>query len=184
MWVRGGKGMCPQDGLMLQRYSGENIPQNIVVQRCVRCGKWWFPGDYLFQYKPAIESKINYFRSWGITADLASMVLPILSLVVLVGGITATVGMVRYRQQAETQATAGVQGFAARYLGEGKEQLLFRSTQPVMTVEVRRFGSQEGWVTKETIQENGVHVVNLENLSDQMKYEVRIRGKVYGFETQ
>ena len=82
-WLNQGTNACPVDETQLARYKGESIPVTLVVKRCERCGRWWFPTDTLLQYKPAVAAKLNYFRLWGLPADVKSVALPALGLILL-----------------------------------------------------------------------------------------------------
>lgn len=104
VWLTGGKGMCPQDGTMLQKYMGDAVPGNIDVKRCIRCGKWWFPGDSLHEFKPAQEAKSLYFRLWGITQDAATLILPIIAGILVVGGLGASLFLVKNEQRVQVSA--------------------------------------------------------------------------------
>src|SRR3989344_912795 len=48
-----GTGVCPVDATTLNRFKGESVPANMLVKRCDRCGRWWFPMDTLLNFKPA-----------------------------------------------------------------------------------------------------------------------------------
>ena len=94
LWLKGGKGECPQDGLMLTRFRSESVPENVEIKRCIRCGKWWFPRDNLFEYKQAVEAKLRYFQLWGKTIDFEAVALPILVLVILLLGLYVGVKLI------------------------------------------------------------------------------------------
>ncbi len=96
--LREGRGMCPLDGLPLKRYTGESVPQQIIVKRCDRCGKWWFGGDSLFEFKPAQEIKIRYFQMWGLPAQVTNILLPVVAVIILALGIYLGMKLARSRQ--------------------------------------------------------------------------------------
>ena len=104
MWLRGGKGLCPLDGIILKRYIGEGVPQQMEVLRCVRCGKWWFPRDSMYEYKQAAEAKGNYYRLWGLKGDMESLALPILGLIVLLMGLFTGVRLILEHPEILTRA--------------------------------------------------------------------------------
>lgn len=106
--LRGGKGVCPLDGLPLQRFSGESVPHHIIVKRCGRCGKWWFGGDSLFEYKPAQEVKVKYFQLWGLPADVANILLPVVAVIVLAVGIFLGMKLVQSQQRELIKAVEKV----------------------------------------------------------------------------
>lgn len=79
---------------MLTRFRSESVPENVEIKRCIRCGKWWFPRDNLFEYKPAVEAKLRYFQLWGKTIDFEAVALPILVLVILLLGLYVGVKLI------------------------------------------------------------------------------------------
>lgn len=97
--LQGGTGVCPLDGLPLTRYAGESVPTSLAVKRCGRCGKWWFGGDSLFNYKPAQEAKVKYFQLWGLAADVSSLLLPIVAVIILALGIWMGLNLVQSQQR-------------------------------------------------------------------------------------
>lgn len=174
--------MCPLDGVLLQRYTGESVPRTMVVKRCIRCGRWWFPADMFFSYKPAAEAKVNYIRQWGIASDVGGMILPIVSVAVLLMGLGVTAGLVRIRQQATISATTGLRDYAGVYVGSGQALLTFTSDQPTEAIEYRLIDSDE-WLTAVVYSENGYYKATLENLTEGEKYIVRIREREYVLNT-
>jgi hypothetical protein len=152
----------------------------MVVQRCSRCGKWWFPGDSLFSYKPAVEAKINYLHQWGITSDVASLVLPVLMVAVLIMGTVAGVGLVRKQQQARVAASLGLRELAVTYLGGGKGLIVFKVNQPVSEVEYKPVG---GWTWNKVAvtPKDGYYMGNLTGLVEGKDYYIRVVGKEFKF---
>jgi len=103
-WLNQGTNACPVDGAQLVRYQGESVPPNIVIKRCDRCGRWWFPTDSLLSYKPAQEAKLNYFKLWGLTADVASLALPALGIVLVLLGTVVGTRLIQQRQGSAIEA--------------------------------------------------------------------------------
>lgn len=106
--LRVGGGVCPLDGLPLKRYVGENVPPQLLVKRCDRCGKWWFGGDSLFSYKPAQEAKVKYFQLWGLTSDVNNLLLPVVVVVILALGIWVGLDLIRSQQRELIKAVESV----------------------------------------------------------------------------
>lgn len=156
MWRGGGKGVCPQDGMMLQRYRGESMPPMLAVSRCARCGKWWFPGDTLFSYKPAVEAKISYFQQWGLTGDLNGLALPIISIAVMITTLGLAVNYSRMQQETAVQADLGIRHMAIAYLGDGKAMVSFSSQQAVKQV-AYRLRSSKNWTIVLTEKEGDLY---------------------------
>jgi hypothetical protein len=180
IWTKGGgKGTCPVDGTYLTRYVGDAVPPNMTVTRCARCGKWWFPGDSLFAYKPAVEAKVNYFSKWGITSNMASLVLPVLVIAVLAAGTVAGVRLVMRQQQDRVAASLGLKDLAVTYLGGGNALVVFKLNQPVNQVEYRQAGG--GWLPVPVSAGNGYFTGNITGLSEGENYYLLVAGKEFSF---
>lgn len=96
-WLSGGSGLCPQDQTALRRFTGQGIAPNLVVLRCDRCGKWWFGGEALFDYKPVTLVK----AAGGYTGR----VIPALAIVViLLAGLLAGIQLVSQKVQVQVPA--------------------------------------------------------------------------------
>lgn len=176
VWITGGNGMCPQDGLLLQRYRGESIPNNLTVSRCIRCGKWWFPGDTLFSYKPAAEAKINYFSRWGLTGDLSGLALPIISITVMIMTLGMAINYSRIRQQTTIQAEAGVRNVNFTYLGNNQLLVSFSDTQSINSISVRAEEDQL-WTIIPITGQTGLYKVTLSGLVTGKNYVFSIGDK-------
>ena len=103
-WISGGKHLCPIDGTILIRHSGESIPAFIETSRCARCGRGGFPRDSLFVYKPAFEAKVKYYKLWNLAARLEDLMLPIVVIIVLLAGLVVALRLVQERQQVAVPA--------------------------------------------------------------------------------
>jgi len=184
VWLSGGKGVCPLDKSHLQRYIGESVPQNVLVQRCPRCGKWWFTGDGLFKYKPAAEAKLNYFRLWGITSDLKGLALPIVGVVMLVLGTALGVSMVRTTQDPAINASVGIRSFSGTYLsGEGMLLVVFESGLPLENLEYR--GPRDSdWIAVQLQKKNGLFEAKIAGVEMGDIYDIRVAGKIYQVEVK
>jgi hypothetical protein len=177
---RGGKGLCPADQTILTRYVGEAIPPIMVVVRCSRCGKWWFPGDSLFSYKPAIEAKINFLRQWGITGNAVSLVLPVLTVAVLALGTVTGVDLVRKQQQANVAATMGLRELSVTYQGDGRGLVVFKLNQQIEQIEYKTAGAWI-WNKAEVTVRDGYYLGNLTGLSEGAEYFLKVAGKEVKF---
>jgi hypothetical protein len=108
----GGTDTCPlHKEVRLERYEGESVPENLKVFTCPVCHWWWFPENTLFEYKPAQEAKVNYYKSWGMPADLKGLMLPLMALLVLIGGGVVTLRLVKEQQYALLQASGVIKNF-------------------------------------------------------------------------
>lgn len=106
-WITGGKHVCPMDETLLVDHGGESMPVFVEAQRCARCGRWWFPGDALFVYKPAAEAKVNYYRSWNLAASLEELMLPIAVTVIILAGLTIAWELSQVRHEPGVAAYGG-----------------------------------------------------------------------------
>lgn len=179
-YLSGGKGVCPADGSILTKYDGEQVPINTIVQRCERCGKWWFPGDSMFTFKPAVEAKTMYFRLWGLPFKPTAVMLPLLLVSVLLGGAAVGVSLVQREQRPVTEAAAEISEFSGNYLGKGEAIIVFRSKNEVGGVEYKEAGKTE-WRAIDAERVNDYKIVYLSGLSEGGVYEVRIAGEIWGF---
>lgn len=179
-FLTGGRGVCPGDGLKLVRYQGEQIPVNVSMMRCERCGKWWFPGDNLFLYKPAVEAKTMYLRLWGVPFQPKSVLLPLVLVTLLLGGAVTGVTLVQQRQGVPTAAKGLLTEFSGNYLGRGEAIIGFKSRIAVSEVEYRRADDKD-WEWADVVFMNGFYVVNLAGLVEGEGYVVRIAGEEWGF---
>ncbi|MBI2008044.1 hypothetical protein HYS82_00080, partial [Candidatus Amesbacteria bacterium] len=124
-WLNQGTNVCPVDGVQLVRYQGESVPGNVVIKRCDRCGRWWFPTDSLLAYKPAVEAKLNYFKLWGLTADVASLALPALGIVLVLLGTAVGTKLIQQRQASAVAAQTIVTDFSTTSVGMGEVLMSF-----------------------------------------------------------
>ncbi len=95
----GGEVNCPVHGLRMPKYEGDSVPGDVDAKRCVVCGWWWFGGNSLFDFKPAQEAKMAYFRYWGSRSQVTGLLLPMAVLVVLLAGLTVTLYLISYQQR-------------------------------------------------------------------------------------
>ncbi len=172
--------VCPTDLTPLTRFTGESMPTNLPVEKCDKCGWWWWPEDTLFRYKPAQEAKINYFKLWGKAADATALILPVMSVVLLIVGAAIGVGLVKVRQESSINASGYARAFFATYLGNGREFISFQSMQKIDSVEYQAKGLAY-WTKMNVSSENGVYTLEIKNLKEGERYSVRILGKEFEF---
>lgn len=173
-----GSGACPVDGAKLERFEGESVPGSVVTKRCPKCGWWWFGADNLFKFKPAQEAKVNYYKSWGITSSLTAMLLPVLSLVVLVGGAVVGVRLLQTRQ-VPVNAASVVSRVSLTYVGNGEAVVGFFSQIEVGAIEYRRIDDEEWFRVPVVKGFGGQYETRLTQLEEGMEYRVRIGERVY-----
>ena len=179
-WLNLGDNSCPVDSTKLVRFRGESVPTNMVVKRCERCGRWWFPTDTLLEFKPAQEAKVNYFKLWGMITDVSALLLPALGVVIVLVGVVVGGRVVQERQQAAIEAASLVQGFGTTDLGNGNVMVVFYSPAVISEVEYKKESDVE-WKKVEARFENKVYTVRLSGIEEGGEYVVRILGKEFGF---
>ena len=179
-WISGGKGVCPLDQSMLVRYTGDAVPKTIPAMRCPRCSKWWFPGDSLFDFKPAQEAKVSYFKWWGVTADLAGMILPVATVVLLTAGVMGGVILVRQKQQIGVPASSGVRDFRVAYQGRGKVIIWFNAEAQMTEIEFRVV-SETQWSRVGVQRSGNGYEAEIYGLVEGEKYVARIGGREFEF---
>lgn len=166
-----GKGVCPADGSKLKRFKGDFIPPKVNAKRCDRCGKWWFPSDSLFTYKPMPTAKVNYFQGWGIKAMMILLV---------VMGTAIGVRWLLQKQQAGIAASLNISEMSVTYAGYGDGLAVFKINQPVTEVRYQMSGSLL-WQKVPVQGVNGYDVARFTGLVEGGHYIVSVLGKEYGF---
>lgn len=182
---RGGSGNmeCPvHAGTQLNRFQGDSVPMDLKVYRCSICHWWWFPQNTLFRFKPAQEAKVNYYKAWGMPADLKGLMLPILVLIVLVFGGGVALQLIKQQQYALLQASGAVTGFTTVRTDPDQVLVIFKSTVPISQVDYRPVGSRT-WTEIPISSETQMYQIRLSNL-EPGEYEVKILGKIYSFRSQ
>lgn len=174
-----GTATCPEDQVKLVAVSTEQVPYDLRVLKCDKCGWWWFPGNDLFLFQDAYEVKRNYYRMWR-KPELLKWVLPALAVLVLVVGLSGGVALVKNSSQTTIGASVGVTQFSVTYLGESRELVAFKTERIIETVEQRKVG-ELNWEQVPVKWQGGEYVVRLTNLEYGAEYEVRILGKIYTF---
>ncbi len=170
-WLSKGKGVCPADGMPLGDYHGEDMASSLVVKRCIRCGKLWFPGESLFVYKPTAQVRATNVPKWGV---------PLFTAVVLLIGVTVGVNMVQRQQQASVAADAGVTNVAITYAGAGKAIVVFKAQKAIETIQYKDMLSLS-WKEVEIKFSDGVYVGEIDGLKEGWDYYFRIGGRDYKY---
>lgn len=178
-WLNQGNNACPVDGVQLMRYQGESVPSNMVVKKCDRCGRWWFPTDSLLSYKPAVEAKLNYFKLWGLTADVASLALPVLGIVLVLLGTVVGTKLIQQRQGSAVEAQTIVTDFSTTPLTNGEVLMSFKSVVVVNEIELRKVGEAEWQKIGVEMVSGNLYLTKLE--LEPGEYGVRIWKREYRF---
>lgn len=180
MFSSGGKGLCPADNSKLERFVGYEMPPNLPVKRCDRCGKWWFPADTLFNYKPAAQASIDALKRWGLTPLVRSYLLPAVTVIMMAVGTAVGVNLVHLRQQAQIAASIGLTRFSANYTGLGAEMILFKAEKPVTAVRYQLSSGGE-WKNVSVELIAGYYVGKITGLAEGKNYTVSVMGKEFDF---
>lgn len=181
---RGGEGMCPQDG-ETRLIRPEDRPEGVSCWRCGKCGWWWFGEDELIKFGQAWEAKRNYYKVWHRLKAVPAWVLPVLSLVVLVGGLFGAASLAQRRQAVTSRAKEEVivRWFAASDLGGGKVEVTFgASGGGVGAIQYKKIG-EESFRTAAVSLQGNQYVGQISGLEGG-RYEVSIAGILYEFEVK
>lgn len=178
-WLNQGTNACSVDGAQLVRYQGESVPPNTVIKRCDRCGRWWFPTDSLLSYKPAQEAKLNYFKLWGLTADVASLALPALGIVLVLLGTVVGTKLIQQRQRSAVEARTIVTDFSTTSLASGEVLLSFKSVAVVDVIELRKVGEVDWQKIRVERTEGNLYLTRL--ILEPGEYEARVWKREYRF---
>ncbi len=177
-----GEGLCPVDKVRMTALAGENIPTGLVIEKCEKCGWWWFPKDSLFGFKQAYDLKKNYLKVWGKKSEQAMFVLPALFTLVLVIGLSVGVIKVKNRQNTDVSASSEVTGFGSVYLGAGRTSVVFRSSGKVSQVYYKKAGEID-WNSAGVSEDNGLYTADLKWLDSDTNYVVKVLEKEFKFKT-
>lgn len=137
LWLKGGTGVCPQDGMMLQRYVGEDVPVTIEVRYCVRCGKRWYGGDGLFVQKisdGAVGSK---------PASAPRVLFLSFVAVFLLGGLWVSMKLASRSQNTQVGAQSEIFSISVLPIDSRSVLVTVVSRQKVDLVEYKSVGASE-----------------------------------------
>jgi len=174
-----GSDECPLHvGTTLERFRGDSVPADMVVKKCRQCNWWWFPGNTLFEFKPAQEAKINYHRLWNLPSTVGGLMLPLVALVVLLAGGVIAVTLVRQQQYISSNASSPVNEFTAVYVGNDQIVVSFKSSTLISQIEYRQVGDAD-WMTVPISGSNGFYQLEIQKPEESANYEFRIIDKIY-----
>lgn len=179
-WLAQGSGSCPQDGTKLDKYRGEETKPWLVIKNCERCGKLWFGGDALYEYKPEMDQE---YVTGVSRSSYTSVLLPIIMIGFLTAGLVIGVSLTQLQNRLFIGAETKIDLVTMTYLGGGKEKISFWSETYVEKVSYRLKESQE-WLGQSTWIEDGKYVVELEDLEEGREYVIMISDQKYKFRTE
>lgn len=169
---------CPKDKSELENFRSEAVPPSMHIKQCKTCGWYWFPGNTLFDYKPAQEAKINYFKAWGLATSVQALLLPVLVVVLLIVGTTVGVNLVLNQNRTAIDASSEITAVNLGYIGRGEALVSFQSKAKIAEIEYRMI-SDQGWKMKDVKLENGLYITKLTGLTEGELYIVRIAGREF-----
>lgn len=179
----GGNGTCPTDGSKLFIPGGEELPSQVTIRKCNKCGWWWLPDDQVFELQRAYSLRRDYMQTWNTKPRWQTMVWPAIISLVLTIGLVGGVGLVARRQQASIGATVGISNWSVTYLGGGKALVNFDSGLSVSVLQYKN-KSQENWLEVPAICQGSKCTATLTGLTTGEEYRVRVLGKEYTFKVQ
>lgn len=179
-WLSKGAGLCPQDSTMLKKHEGEDAKPWLLIKSCDRCGKMWFAGDSLYEYKPEI---IQEYTMGLRKLSYASILLPIIMIGFLTAGLVIGVSLTQIQNRLFTKADVGIKSVTMTYLGAGKEQIVIWSSGFVGSLSYKQLGSDE-WIFRDTIVGKGQYGVILEGLEENREYVIMVADQEYQFRTK
>ena len=138
---------CPKDHSQLELLQADSVPRDVIIYRCGVCNGKFFPEGMLPAFKSAQNAKIDYFKSWKIPLhSIYAILLPLLVIVVLGGGLVATIIGVRENTDSRTQAKDIITKPLVIRLSEN-ETLISINTENPSTVKLKY------WMTTEEVNE-------------------------------
>lgn len=174
---------CPVDHNPLFGDSSDQIPPEVVAVKCSHCGWWWFGGDNLMKFKKAHEAKASYLKWWKGKKEVTMLALPAVLMLVMVVGLVGGVVSISRRQEAGVTASV-VNEYQAKYLGNGVEQIRFRTDKEIGFVSLRKL-SEEVWGPVEVANlGDGWYEARITGLEESEIYQMQILGKRYYFNTK
>ena len=169
---------CPKDNTELENFRSEAVPPSMHIKQCKTCGWYWFPGNTLFDYKPAQEAKINYFKAWGLATSVQALLLPALVVVLLIVGTTVGVNLVLNQNRTAIDASSEISAVNLGYIGQGEALVSFQAKTQILQIEYKTI-TDKVWQTQEMKFENNLYITKLTNLTEGELYIVKIAGKEF-----
>lgn len=130
---------CPVCAVALVRTTGDNVPEGVFVFDCPNHHGYFFPTGQLAAFKKAQNAKISYHKLWHIPMpNVSAILLGGFILLVLTGGLAATLTNLNQQQTTEFQAQELLTGHAA-YVSADKTSVLLTATTAadvVLTVHI------------------------------------------------
>lgn len=179
----GGNNTCPTDGSKLGVAGGDELPSQVVIRKCSKCGWWWLPDDQVFELQNAYLLKREYLQKWNPKNRWQNLVLPALISLMLTVGLVGGVSLVVQRQQTNIGATVGIRNWEVTNLGNGEARVGFKTGLLVSGLQYKS-RSDINWRESGVECEGDLCTSRLSGLVDGEQYVVRILGKEYSFRVE
>lgn len=167
--------LCPKDRNTLELFKGESVPADISIFRCQVCGGIFFPEGTLPNFKHAQESKINYFKSWKIPLhSVYAILLPLLLILVLGGGLLATIVSVQRGTDIRSKAKEAVS--KPLVLSPAASEILISFTTITPSITKIKYWIKPDVVTEAWVSPapDTVHTVRLKYLEENQSYSYQL----------
>lgn len=162
--IAGGKmPMCPEDQLVMSGQSGEELPPELPVWKCGKCGWWWLPGDTVFELKAAYDAKREYAKRWKKPSPFKTFALPVILSVLFIVGLVVGNKAMQQRSLIKSQA-AGIDQLTVMYKESGRAEVKFVSRVNIETI-VYRLQDAQQWQMATVVKQGDVSVVEIEGVS-------------------
>lgn len=166
---------CPKDRRVLEVFQGESIPLELTIFHCQVCGGALFTSGKLVEFKKAQEAKVNYLKTWHIPLpSVYAVLLPLLLVLLIGGGLVATIGSFRQDTEVRTQAKDAFSRPLVYFPSPNVVQIHFTTSKNAAT-KIRYWTDpaekKELWVSQ---TRRTTHSITLENLEDNQTYSYQL----------
>lgn len=155
--------VCPEDKLVMVGQSGEELPPEVPVWKCGKCGWWWLPGDTVFELGAAYDVKREYAKRWKKPSPFKTFAMPVVLSVLLFAGLAVGNRVVR-RNNLTRSLDTGVEQLSVRYKAGGRAEVKFTSRVEVGTI-VYRIQDDQQWQMAAVVKQGEMSVVELDGVS-------------------
>lgn len=167
--------LCPRDKHVLQLFRAESVPPDTSIFRCENCDGIFFPTATLPEFKKAQEAKVNYFKTWKIPLpSVYAVLLPLLLVLLIGGGLVATIGSFRQDTEVRTQAKDAFSRPLVYFPSSSTAQIHFTTSKNAAT-KIRYWTDpnlpNEAWVS---VTQKTMHSITLVNLEVNQTYSYQL----------
>lgn len=167
--------LCPKDRSTLEIFKGQSVPLDLSIYYCPTCRGMFFPEGSLREFKKAQAAKLDYFKLWKIPLhSIYAILLPLLLILVLGGGLVATLVGVHQGTDVRTRAKEQISKPLVISLKEDEVLISFTTLKPSTSkikYWLRPEITTEVWVS---IVPKTNHTLDLKNLEENKTYSYTI----------